>query len=382
MATEFPDSDKREIDDRTTLVVVPTARRDASGDERIHFLVVTEGAEHGRIIELGSETITIGRTPPCQIVLRDVELSRFHCRALLQPDGVLITDLDSTNGTFVDGRRVAGTAVLTDGAYLQIGRHLLKYERRARQEIEQRQEFDRSLEGASQYIQSLLPPPITAGPIRTEWLLLPSTRLGGDAFGYQFLDDDRFAIYLLDVSGHGVEAAMLAVAVINVLRQKALPDTEFAQPAAVLRRLNAMFQMETRSSLYFTLWYGVFQRSTRNLSFASAGHHPAYLLANGKRDMTALRTHNPAVGIMPDRPFAGGEVPVPPKSRLYLFSDGVFEIVTAQGKRWEIDDFLPLLREPDQAGMAEPQRLYQAVHAIARRGPLEDDHSMLAVTFE
>ena len=175
---------------------------------------------------------------------------------------------------------------------------------------------------------------------------------------------------------------MLAVAVINVLRQKALPDTDLAQPAAVLRRLNAMFQMETRSSLYFTLWYGVFQRSTRSLNFASAGHHAAYLVAHGKHDMTALRTHNPAVGIMPDRAFAGGAVAVPPASSLYLFSDGVFEIVTAHGKRWEIDDFLPLLREPDQAGMAEPQRLYQAVHAIARRGPLEDDHSMLVATFD
>jgi serine phosphatase RsbU (regulator of sigma subunit) len=344
--------------------------------------VVTEGAEHGRIIEVGAEAVTIGRTPPCEIVLRDVELSRSHCRVLLQRDGVLVTDLDSTNGTFVDGRRVEGAAALRDGGYLQIGRHLLKYERRARQEIEQRQEFDRSLESASQYIQSLLPPPIATGPIRTEWLLLPSTRLGGDAFGYQFLDDDRFAVYLLDVSGHGVEAAMLAVAVTNVLRQRALPETDFAQPVAVLRRLNAMFQMDTRSSMFFTLWYGVFQRSQRTCCFASAGHHPAYLVSAGKRDMMPLRTRNPAVGIMPDHSFIADTVPVPPRSSLYLFSDGVFEIVTAQGKRWELDDFLPLLLEPAQAGMAEPQRLYQAVHAIARRGPLEDDHSMLVTTFD
>ena len=382
MATDTPDSDKQDIDDRTTLVVVPTARRDASGDERIHFLVVTEGAEHGRIIELGTEAVTIGRTPPCQIVLRDVELSRSHCRAQLQRDGILITDLDSTNGTFVDGRRVEGTAVLRDGAYLQIGRHLLKYERRARQEIEQRQEFDRSLEGASQYIQSLLPPPIKTGPIRTEWLLLPSTRLGGDAFGYQFLDEDRFALYLLDVSGHGVEAAMLAVAVINVLRQKALPGADLSEPADVLRRLNAMFQMETRSSMFFTLWYGVFQRSRRSCRYASAGHHPAYLVPAGKREMTPLRTRNPAIGIIPDHHFVSDAVAVPPRSTLYLFSDGVFEIVTGQGRRWEIDDFLPLLLEPGQSGMAEPQRLYQAVHAIARRGPLEDDHSMLVATFD
>jgi serine phosphatase RsbU (regulator of sigma subunit) len=370
------------IDDRTTLVVGPKVRRDASHEDYVHFLVVTEGAEHGRIIELGPEPVTIGRTPPCEVVLRDVELSRSHCQVRLQPDSVLVTDLGSTNGTFVDGRRVEGAAPLPDGGYLQIGRHLLKYERRARQEIEQRREFDRSLEGASQYIQSLLPPPITTGPIRTEWLLLPSTRLGGDAFGHQFLDDDHFALYLLDVSGHGAEAAMLAVAVMNVLRQKGLHETDLAQPAEVLRKLNAMFRMETRSSMFFTFWYGVYRLSDRTLNYASAGHHPAYLLPHDKRDMTALRTRHPAVGIIAGYPFTAAAVHAPPRSRLYLFSDGVFEIVTAAGRRWELDDFLPMLLEPDQAGMAEPQRLYQAVHAVARRGPLEDDHSMLVATFE
>jgi serine phosphatase RsbU (regulator of sigma subunit) len=376
------DSDALHVDDRTTLVVGPTARQDASREDRVHFLVVAEGAEHGRIIELGAEPVTIGRTPPCEVVLRDVELSRNHCRVILRHDGVLVTDLGSTNGTFVDGRRVEGAAPLLDGGYLQIGRHLLKYERRGRQEIEQRQEFDRSLEGASQYIQSLLPPPITAGPIRTEWLLLPSTRLGGDAFGHQFLDDDHFALYLLDVSGHGAEAAMLAVAVMNVLRQKALHETDLAQPAAVLRKLNAMFQMETRSSMFFTFWYGVYCLSDRTLHYASAGHHPSYLLPHDKRGMTALRTRNPAVGIIADYPFTAAAVKAAPRSRLYLFSDGVFEIVTAEDRRWELDDFLPLLQEPDQAGMAEPQRLYQAVHAVARRGPLEDDYSMLVASFE
>jgi sigma-B regulation protein RsbU (phosphoserine phosphatase) len=98
--------------------------------------------------------------------------------------------------------------------------------------------------------------------------------------------------------------------------------------------------------------------------------------------MRALRTRNPAVGILPNYPFIGDAAEVPPRSTLYLFSDGVFEIVTAHDKRWELDDFLPLLLEPAQPGMAEPQRLYQAVHAVARRGPLEDDHSMLVATFE
>ncbi|HSM98716.1 MAG TPA: SpoIIE family protein phosphatase, partial [Gallionella sp.] len=340
-----------------------------------------EGPEHGRMIELDSKPVTIGRALPADIVLRDVEMSRSHCRLHLQLDEVTVTDLGSTNGTFVNGKQIAGQARLPHGSFLQIGRHLLKHERRGRREIEQNRDFDRSLEGASRYIQSLLPPPMSTGPVRTEWLLLPSTRLGGDALGYQQLDDDTFALYLLDVSGHGVEAAMLAVAVMNVLRQKALPDTNLRQPAQVIAKLNAMFQMDTHSSMYFTIWYGVFQSSRRLLSYSSAGHHPAYLVPESRREMMPLRTPNIAVGIAGNYSFSSETVHVPPQSMLYLFSDGVFEIVTAEGNQWEIKDFLPLLTEPMISGMAEPQRIYQAVQRVARRGPLEDDFSLLAVGF-
>lgn len=369
------------IDDRTTIILSSASSVRPVAEDHVHYLVVTEGPEHGRMIELDSRPITIGRASPSDIVLRDVELSRSHCRIHLQPNGVTVTDLGSTNGTFIDGIRVDGCIGLPHGSFLQVGRHSLKYERRARHEIEQNRDFDRSLEGASRYIQSFLPPPISTGPVRTEWLLLPSTRLGGDGLGYHALDDDAFALYLLDVSGHGVEAAMLAVAVMNLLRQRALPETDLRQPAQVMAKLNTMFQMDAHSSMYFTMWYGVFHASQRLLNFSSAGHHPAYLVPESRHEIVPLRTRNVAVGIAPDYSFASETVQVPPHSMLYLFSDGVFEIVTADGRQWELDDFLPLLKEPMVSGMAEPRRLYQAVQRVARRGPLEDDFSLLAVNF-
>jgi len=369
------------VSDRTTLVAGPLPLAPGLREAFVHYLVITEGLEPGRIIELGSDALTIGRVPPCDVVLRDVEISRSHCRVERVGEDVLVRDLQSTNGTFVDGQRLDGTASLPLGGLLQVGRQILRYERRSRRELEQSQQFDRSLERASQYIFSLLPPPLTEGRIRTEWLLLPSTRLGGDAFGYHALDDDTFALYLLDVSGHGAEAAMLAVAVMNFLRQRAMPGTDFSQPAQVIARLNTMFQMDSAASMFFTMWYGVFRASRRELSFSCGGHHPAYLVPASRNTMVALRTPGIAVGAMPDCKFTDQTVEVPPGSSLYVFSDGVFEIVTAEGRRCELEDFLPLLLEPRVPGMAEPQRLYQSVHRVARRGPLEDDFSLLVATF-
>ena len=61
-------------------------------------------------------------------------------------------------------------------------------------------EFDRELKKANSYVMALLPPTLTQGPIRTDWLYEPCSRLGGDAFGYGALNDDQFLIYMLDVA--------------------------------------------------------------------------------------------------------------------------------------------------------------------------------------
>jgi len=199
------------------------------------------------------------------------------------------------------------------------------------------------------------------------------------AFGYDRLDRETFAMYLIDVSGHGAGAAMHSVSVLSVLRQRTLPGADLREPAAVLASLNAMFQMDRHDGMIFTMWYGVYDVSSRMLRYASAGHHPAYLVADGTS--TSLRTRGLTIGAMPDMPYRTAETTVPAGSSLYLFSDGVFEIVTKEQRQWGLDDFIPLLTQSSQDGLPESQRLYRAVKGVARPGPLDDDFSLLVVTF-
>ena len=374
----------RKKDDTTlqsfTMIVAPDAAP-AAAEERVPLLSVFEGAELGRVIELTAPSITLGRVEPADVVLRDSEMSRNHCSIYVEFGQRYITDLKSTNGTYIDGRRISSPTPLTDGCVVRVGRHHLRYERRTRRELETALDFERSLEGASRYVQSMLPQPINDGPVRAEWLLIPCARLGGDALGYQWIDNDHFSIYLLDVSGHGPEAAMLAVGVMNALRQKSLPDADMRDPSQVVRQLNAMFQMEDHSLMYFTLWYGVFRMSTRTLSYCSAGQHPAYLVHAGITGPQPLRTPNPAVGVTPAHPFKADSTPVPAGATLYLFSDGVFEIDTQAGGRWELENFLPTLVEAAVPGLDETQRIQQSVQKVSRRGPYEDDFTVLVTRF-
>jgi len=367
---------------RTTLldrVIDPVAS--TVGGDMGHYLIVVDGSEPGLRIEVGETALAVGRIAPCEIVFQDEEVSRRHCTIGVLMGQMIVTDLKSTNGTFIDGKPINGVATVPVGSLLQIGRQLLKYERRSRKEVLASEELNRDLDRAGRYVQSLLPAPIAIGPITTDWVYLPSARLGGDVFGYHAFDARTFAVYLVDVSGHGAESAMHAVGVMNVLRQRALADTDFKRPADVVRRLNAMFPMEEHASMFFTIWYGVFDAERRVIDYCSAGHHPSYLLSADRAQLTELRTPNLAVGVMPDSDFTASSALVPAGATLYVFSDGVFEIVTSTGERWELENFLPLISAPDVPGVSEPGRLLARVRKVARAGGFDDDFSLLTVTF-
>src|SRR5262249_6814929 len=147
-------------------------------------------------------------------------VSRAHCCLHLEGEALMVTDLNSTNGTYIDGVRLSAPAVLPVGAILRVGRQSLKHEWRTQKEILQHAEFDRELKKANSYVLGLLPPPLTEGPIQAEWLFGPCSKLGGDGFGYGQISDTKFLMFMLDVSGHGAGAAMHSVAVMNLLRQR------------------------------------------------------------------------------------------------------------------------------------------------------------------
>ena len=134
----------------------------------------------------------------------------------------------------------------------------------ASDETAEAEAVERELQDAAAYVASILPPPLTEGPVLAEWFFQPCARLGGDAFGYQMLDRQHFAAFVLDVAGHGTASALYSVSVVNVLRQRMLPNVDFRDPSAVIRSLNRMFPMEQHNELFFTIWYGVYDIEQRH----------------------------------------------------------------------------------------------------------------------
>lgn len=249
---------------------------------------------------------------------------------------------------------------------------------------QQKQLLETELAEAAEYVRSLLPEPLeTPVPIHTKFI--PSRQLGGDCFDYFWLDSDSLAIYLLDVAGHGLRAALPSVAVLNLLRGKTIPNINYHQPSDVLRALNNTFQMTYQNDKYFTIWYGVYSYSQQVLTYSSAGHPPAILISGSPADdhqIERLKTPGMPIGMFPDIDYIDKSLSVVPGSNLYIFSDGVYEIQQTDGQIWGLDAFINLLAvyQGSQMNLLDQVLEHtQKLNAQSNKTAFDDDWSLIQV---
>lgn len=112
--------------------------------------------------------------------------------------------------------------------------------------------------------------------------------------------------------------------------------------------------MEDHHGLMLTLWCWAYDVGPRLLRFCCAGHHPSLLAAPGQPMPLSLGACNPAIGMLAARQWPVEQVTVPPGSRLYVFSDGAFDLVSVDGRRWGPDDVARLVADGPVAGVPEP----------------------------
>jgi len=237
--------------------------------------------------------------------------------------------------------------------------------------------LDGELDEASRYLMSILPDPVEK-PLAIDWCFEPSTELGGDAFGYHWIDGDHLAIYLLDVCGHGVGAALLSATAINMIRTSVIP-ADLHNPGAVLTELNRAFPMEKNNGMYFTVWYGVFHMPTHTLWHSSGGHPPGLML-HPDGSIEEVRTPGMIVGLMPGTSYSTRVTKVMPGSRLFVFSDGVYEAMKSDGSLLDFEEFKEFMAA-NGSDFDAFEKLKQWMHSFQGPGPFADDFTMIRVFF-
>ena len=262
-------------------------------------------------------------------------------------------------------------------------KYLRDSERQIAKRLEEKQDhLNRELAEAADYVTSLIPEPFQGTGLSAEWRFLPSSYLGGDSLGYHWIDEDHFACYLVDVCGHGIGSALLSVSILNTLNANSLPDIDIHHPDQVMAALNHVYPMENQGGKYFTMWYGVFNRANHTLAYSAAGHPPAILLGGPNETETTLQLLHKGGG-----PITGFEshydattVDLPDYAKLYVFSDGIYEIKMPDGHMLAHSEFAPLCAPPPRQRPKDLDDIIAMMQALAEE-PVEDDVSLLSFTF-
>jgi sigma-B regulation protein RsbU (phosphoserine phosphatase) len=229
--------------------------------------------------------------------------------------------------------------------------------------------------------------------IRFGWEYRPCAQLAGDGLNVFWLDDHHLGLYLLDVCGHGMAAALLSVTLARLLspllNQSTLlrvPDRdgkshELVRPAEVAAQLNQWLIANPTGDQYFTMIYGILDVRTRQLRYLSAGH-PGPMLVPAAGEPKRLQVPGFPIGMVPDADYRDSTLDLQPGDRLFLFSDGITEAVNSAGEPFGAERLRELLRKSRGTTLdAAGGQILDEVLAWSLNSP-DDDLSILALAIE
>jgi sigma-B regulation protein RsbU (phosphoserine phosphatase) len=247
--------------------------------------------------------------------------------------------------------------------------------------------LEHDLQLAARVQQALLPPAeLHLGGLRIARAFHPCTDLAGDALGVVAFPQGPVGLYLLDVSGHGVGAAllsftlnhMLSPSVEGALLIEATADgLSVVSPSRVAERLNRQFPMD-RTRQYFTFVYGVFEPSRGALRYVMAGH-PAPIFLPRTGTPAPLPGGGLPIGMIEHATYVDETVNLLPGDRLYLYTDGVIEALDASEQEFGYERLMAEIdRQRDRPLHAGLEVIADLVREWSG-GPLRDDVSLLAI---
>ena len=233
----------------------------------------------------------------------------------------------------------------------------------------------REMELAAEIQRSLLPESQNSSfPIHG--VNVPARTVSGDFYDFFEIDDGRICFSLGDVSGKGMNAALLMAKTANLFRALGKSSPE---PGYLLSRINAEICETSARGMFVTMAAGVYDPRTGDLSIANAGHEPP-LIHRGGNIYEALEADSPPLGIVlpiDDEPFPETTLNID-KSNLYIFTDGVTEGYGPNGKPLEVEGLKALL---DQGGDVPMQSRLEFVVSYLQDvpTPLRDDVTIMAI---
>lgn len=215
-------------------------------------------------------------------------------------------------------------------------------------------------------------------------LYLPLEDLGGDFFTLPYYDDQRLCLFLGDVSGHGVPAALITSMLMMACKSL---DQHYLDPSIYLTEINHYLYNNTANN-YVTAFYCVINYKEYFIQYCIAGHPPSYLLRSGQKPIT-LKGKGRVLGVLDDLEYQAYEMQLQKGDLLVLYTDGLIEATNAEFQQYGEDRLTRFLNHFSQNYLKELSSvesfinlLLEDIRAFTKNEQFQDDLVILALYFD
>jgi serine phosphatase RsbU (regulator of sigma subunit) len=238
-------------------------------------------------------------------------------------------------------------------------------------------QMTRDLQIARRVQEALVPQRAFASPglnIRSAYI--PSEVLSGDFYDY-FIQNEMMYLFVADVSGHGLPAAILVSLLKSYIHTEAANDRSLAE---FMARLNDFLYTVSLPTQFATA--ALFRVHERQLLYSNAAHPPFLLYQREKRRTTILEQPSNLLGAMPNMDFEEHSITVAPGDTLFVYTDGLTDRVNRDGEFYSIDRIAALLESaPDGDVNALYDSIYSDVSNFAATEEFRDDIAFVVTRF-
>ncbi len=345
--------------DLESLVVQKFRKQIKDGELEFHF--AGDGVAALDILEKKDDN-------PIEIVLTDINMPRMDGLTLLSKLGdmnqVLKTVIVSAYGDMHNIRTAMNLGAfdfLIKPIDLEDLSITIEKTRKMVAEIKKLRDQQHDLYAAEKIQRSILPkklPKIDKLDIAVGYQ--PMNVIGGDFYDFHKVDDKRLGAFIADVSGHGVQAALVASMVKVAF---AIQHDVASDPIAVLQNMNHTF-MHTLDETFFTAQYIYIDTESMTLKIASAAHPPIYIWRKSEGRLEELKTSGRLIGWFPELDCRSVETKLNPGDRILMFTDGITDPINKEGESFGDNAFIETIEKMQNVSAA--QFTFQVFDYISR----------------
>ncbi len=242
----------------------------------------------------------------------------------------------------------------------------------------EKERIAKELEIAKEIQQSILP---ESAPVLPGFDLagfnLSAQEVGGDFYDYIPVGEGCWGVEIADVSGKGVPAALFMALSRTLVRASA---SQSLDPAGSILEANRYICMDSKTSMFVTLFYGILDTRKRTFSYVNAGHNPPLLFREGSSEATLLKGKGIALGIFDEIELELVELQLHPGDTVVFYTDGVTEATNERDEEYGMERLAALISGLLDRGAREIiDAIVEDVTAHAGNQPQFDDITLVVL---